>query len=252
MTERLTTITARQRGAGLLISLVFVIVFAAILLYVADYLLQPNKLPVQRISFVGEFQNVSRDALQGVAVPYVGKNFLALDLDKLEDALNEVPWVAHVSVSRRWLDTLQINFRETQLIARWNDNAWVTEDASVITLATGAYSSLPRWFGPEGSHEFVQARHRQFSSILAHGGMRTNVVRYSARGAWQIEAQPDDAGEALHIRLGRRDLQERLQRFMQAYTQTLSHMDEKLKIVDLRYPNGFALQWNKSHETEAG
>jgi cell division protein FtsQ len=229
-----------------------VVVFAAALLYVADYLLQPDRLPVQRISFVGEFQNVSRDALQEVAIPYVGKNFLAMDLDKLEEALSEVPWVAHVSVGRRWPDTLQINFRETQLIARWNDNAWVTEDADVITLATGAYSSLPRWFGPEDSHEFVQARHRQFSSILARGGLRTDVIRYSARGAWQIEARPDDANQVLRIKLGRNDLQERLQRFMHAYTQSLSHMNEKLEIVDLRYPNGFALQWDKTQEKEAG
>ena len=48
-----------------------------------------------------------------------------------------------------------------------------------------------------------------------------------------------------HIKLGRRDLQERLQRFMQAYTQSLQHMDQRLQLVDLRYPNGFALQWNK-------
>ncbi|HBE91993.1 MAG TPA: cell division protein FtsQ, partial [Gammaproteobacteria bacterium] len=63
---------------------------------------------------------------------------------------------------------------------------------------------------------------------------------------------PDDANEALHIRLGRRDLQERLQRFIQAYTQSLSHMEERLQIVDLRYPNGFALQWDKTQEREAG
>lgn len=235
-----------------MISLVLVMVFAATLLYVADYLLQPDRLPVQRISFVGEFQNVSRDALQDVAVPYVGKNFLALDLDKLEDALSEIPWVANVSVSRRWPDTLQIDFRETQLIARWNDDTWVTENADIISLPAAAYSNLPRWFGPEDSHELVQARHRQFSSILASGGLRTDVVRYSARGAWQIEARPDDANEALHIRLGRRDLQERLQRFIQAYTQSLSHMEERLQIVDLRYPNGFALQWDKTQEREAG
>mgnify|MGYP001815134138 FL=1 len=241
-----------QRGAGLLISLVFVIVFGGLMLYLADYLLQPDRLPVQRISFIGEFQNVSREALQDVATPYVGKNFFALDLERLEVDLSKVPWVARVSVGRRWPDTLQINFRETQLVARWNDSQSITEDADVITLSTAAYTSLPRWFGPQDSHEIVQARHRQFSSILGRTGLRIDAVRYSARGAWQIEARPGDANDAMHIKLGRRDLQERLQRFMQAYTQSLVHMNEKLRVVDLRYPNGFALQWQETQETEAG
>lgn len=252
MTDRAMHKSQAQRGSGLIFSLLFVVAFGGLMLYVADYLLQPDRLPVQRISFIGEFQNVSRDALQDVATPYVGKNFLALDLERLEEDLSAVPWVSHVSVGRRWPDTLQINFRETQLIARWNNERWVTDDARVIELTTSSYTSLPRWFGPDDSHEIVQARHRQFSSILARAGLRIDAVRYSARGAWQIEARPDQANDVMHIKLGRRDLQERLQRFMQAYSQSLVHMNEKLRVVDLRYPNGFALQWEKTQETEAG
>jgi len=248
MTEPKTTDSGTQRGTGLIVSLLLVVVFGAMLLYVADVLLRPDRLPVKRISFVGEFQNVSREALKQVVTPYVGKNFLALDLEALEDELNAVPWVARVSVSRRWPDALQINFRETQLVARWNDTAWVTEDADVIALSTSAYSKLPRWYGPDGTHELVQARYRQFANILASGSLRTDSVRYSDRGAWQIIARPDEANAPLRIKLGRRDLQQRLQRFMTAYTQSLSHMDGSLQIVDLRYPNGFALQWDKTQE----
>ena len=251
MTEPMTG-RRGQFGKGLVLSLLLVLVFGGLLLYVADYLLRPDRLPVQRISFVGEFRNVSREALKEVAAPYVGKNFLALDLDRLEQELNDVPWVAYVDVSRRWPDTLQIAFRETQLVARWNDKAWVTDDDSIVSLPIDAYPNLPRWFGPDGSQQLVKARYRQFASILASGGLRTDGVHYSARGAWQIDARPDDANTSMRIRLGRRDLQERLQRFMRAYTQSFAHMEQHLRIADLRYPNGLALKWEPIQDKEAG
>ena len=247
----------RERGKGLILSLLLVVVFGGLLLYVADYLLHPDRLPVRRISFVGDFQNVSRDALKDVAEPYVGRNFLALDLDRLEHDLSEIPWVSYVDVSRRWPDTLQITFRETQLVARWNDDAWVTDQDTIVSLPIDAYPNLPRWSGPEGSQQLVRARYRQFANILASGGLRTDGIHYSERGAWQIDARAGSNNEPLQIRLGRRDLQERLQRFMRAYTQSLAHMEQGPQVADLRYPNGLALKWRekpdmKQQDREAG
>lgn len=250
MTER-TTSEIRQHGRGLLLSLLLVLVFGGLLLYVADYLLHPDRLPVRRISFVGDFQNVSRDELKQVASPYVGKNFLALDLDRLEKDLSKVPWVAYVDVSRRWPDTLQITFRETQLVAHWNNDAWITENDAIVSLPSDAYPSLPRWFGPDGSQQLVKARYRQFANILASGGLRADGIHYSERGAWQLDASTNNS-TTMRIRLGRRDLQERLQRFIRAYTQSLVHMDQQIETADLRYPNGLALKWEPKKKQEAG
>jgi len=233
---------SRQRG-GLLINLLLTVLVGAALLFAVDYVLQPDRLPVRRISFIGQFDHVPRETLQEIAAPYIGRNLLALDLEVLERAITEVPWVAEVSVSRRWPDALQVTFREQQLVARWNEHEWVTSEGKVVSVPQPAATDLPRWHGPEGSQELVEARYRQFREILAGMGLKTEAVHYTSRGAWRLVVSGGRYPGELTIKLGRRDMYQRLVRFGLAYEQYLASMERRLESVDLRYPNGFALRW---------
>ena len=239
----------RQQKGSLLSSMLLLILFAGGILVFADYLLQPDRFPVSRISFIGEFRHVEKSALQKNVGPYIGNNFFAIDLQKLEAALRDIDWVSDVSVSRRWPDTLQVNVKEQRLIAAWNKAGWVTSDATIVELPGLKMPGLPRWSGPEGTQVLVQLRSQQFSSLLADVGMQLRQLSYSQRGAWQILASNYLRNEQIRIRLGRRDMQDRLYRFARAYGQTLGKLEQRLISVDLRYPNGFAVKWNSIEET---
>ncbi len=237
----------RQKGS-LLSSMLLLILFAVGILFLADYLLQPERFPVSRISFIGEFRHVEKSALQENVAPYIGNNFFAIDLQKLEIALRDIDWVSDVSVSRRWPDTLQISVKEQRLIASWNKTGWVTSDAAVVEIPGIKMPSLPHWSGPEGTQVLVQLRFQQFSGLLADVGMQLRKLSYSQRGAWQIVASNYLRKEQISIRLGRRDMQDRLYRFARAYGQTLDKLEQRLVSVDLRYPNGFAVKWGSIEE----
>ena len=58
------------------------------------------------------------------------------------------------------------------------------------------------------------------------------------RGAWLIEL----AG-GQEIRLGRRDVDERIYRFFDVVAPALASDLQRAKYVDLRYTNGFAVGW---------
>jgi cell division protein FtsQ len=234
-----------QHGA-LLVSLLLLLLLAGSILLLADYLLHPERFPVKRISFVGEFQQVSKAALQDEAQPFVGQNFFVTDLEQLEAALNGIDWVENASVSRVWPDTLRVTVQEQRLVARWNDDAWVTSSSTIVSLPVQSNDQLPRWEGPDGSQDLLRARHLQFVEQLAAAGMTPGTVRYSERGAWQIVARNAQRDELVTIHLGRRDISERLRRFVHAYRDNLSHQRARLQMVDLRYPNGFALKWQAS------
>lgn len=238
----------RQKGS-LLSSMLLLIAFAGVILVIADYLLQPDRFPVSRISFVGEFRHVEKSALQENVAPFIGSNFFAIDLNKLETALREIDWVSDVAVSRIWPDTLQISVREQRLIAAWNSTGWVTSDATIVEISNLKLPGLPRWAGPEGTQVLVQLRFQQFSSLLAEVGMQLRKLSYTQRGAWQIVASNYLRKEQVNIRLGRRDMQDRLYRFTRAYGQTLAKLDQQLISVDLRYPNGFAVKWGSVEKT---
>lgn len=245
---QLRVIPGKHQEGSLLSSMLFLILFAAGFLLLADYVLQPDRFPVSRISFIGEFRHVEKSALQEKVAPYVGNNFFAIDLQKMETALRQIDWVSNVSVSRRWPDTLQVSVKEERLIAAWNKKKWVTSDAAVVEIPNLKMKGLPRWSGPEGTQALVQLRYHQFSNLLADVGMQLDQITYSQRGAWQLIAHNSSRNEAVKIRLGRRDMTDRLYRFARAYGQTLDKLEQRLDSVDLRYPNGFAVKWNTNEE----
>ena len=181
-------------------------------------------------------------------MPYIGNNFFAIDLQGLESAIRDIAWVSDVSVSRRWPDTLQVSVKEERLIASWNKALWVTSEAAVVEIPNLKMRDLPRWSGPEGTQALVQLRYHQFSNSLADVGMQLKKLTYSQRGAWQLTAVNDERNEQVNIRLGRRDMKDRLFRFARAYGQTLGKLEQRLVSVDLRYPNGFAVKWDSVEE----
>jgi cell division protein FtsQ len=245
--ERHVFLYKRQAGS-LLGSMLLLILFAAGFLLIADYVLQPSRFPISRISFTGEFKHVEKSALQENVAPYIGKNFFAIDLQNLETSLREIDWVSDVSVSRRWPDGLNISIREQQLIAAWNQNAWVTSESTIVEIPGLKIDGLPRWSGPPETQALVQLRYQQFSNLLKDVGMQLKQLSYSQRGAWQLLAYSFTRGEQVNINLGRRDMTERLYRFARAYAQILGKLEQRLVSVDLRYPNGFAVKWNMVEE----
>ena len=249
MNKREQNLSLHKRQAGsLLSSMLLLILFAAGFLMFADYVLQPDRFPISRISFTGEFKHVEKSALQKKVSPYIGENFFAIDLQKLESSLRDIDWVSDVSVSRRWPDGLHVSVREQRLIAAWNENAWVTSDSQVVEMPGLKMSGLPRWSGPQDTQALVQLRYQQFSHLLQDVGMQLKQLSYSQRGAWQLVAFSLAKNEWINISLGRRDMTERLYRFARAYAQTLSKLEQRLVSVDLRYPNGFAVKWGNTEE----
>lgn len=246
--EQVRVPLSKHQTGSLLSSLLLLVLFAAGLLLFADYVLQPDRFPVSRISFIGEFRHVEKSALQQKVAPYVGNNFFAIDLQKMETSLRDIDWVSDVSVSRRWPDRLQVSIKEERLIAAWNKDKWVTSDAAVVEIPGLKMKGLPRWSGPEGTQALVQLRYHQFSNLLADVGMQLDQITYSQRGAWQLIAHNSSRNEKVKIRLGRRDMTDRLYRFARAYGQTLDKLGQRLDAVDLRYPNGFAVKWNSIEE----
>jgi cell division protein FtsQ len=108
--------------------------------------------------------------------------------------------------------------------------------------------TLPAFAGPEGSAPRVLARYREFSQSLATIQRQPVAVRLSAREAWQLKL---DDGAVLE--LGRdqpkHPLTERLNRFTSHYAEVSVAVKSRLPtigVVDMRYPNGFALRASKS------
>ena len=64
-------------------------------------------------------------------------------------------------------------------------------------------------------------------------------VELDARGAWQLTL-----GNGARVRLGRQDVEARLERFISMASPVVAQRAAEISYVDLRYSNGFSIGWN--------
>ena len=95
------------------------------------------------------------------------------------------------------------------------------------------------FIGPPGTEAEVTLRYARFSQLLAPLGSRLERIALSPRHAWQLRL-----ANGLQLTLGRDAelAEQRLARFVDAYVRSPDAAEKTREVVDLRYPNGFALR----------
>jgi cell division protein FtsQ len=209
-------------------------------LFVVDYLLRPDSFPVRSMSFEGSFQRVEQQALAGAVVEAVRGNFFLLDLEAVRARAQSVPWVHEVSVRRHWPDGVHVRFTEQQLVARWGSRGWVNAQGEHVDLhGQPGPEGLPVLAGPDGMQARVLEHHRKLSEILAPAGLQIARLVLSDRHSWSIMLD-----NGLTLTLGREEPEPKVARFARVFPQTLAPHAARMRRVDLRYTNGFAVEWN--------
>lgn len=204
-----------------------------------DYLLRPQTFPVRSVSFEGEFKHVEQQQLANALVPLVSGNFYLLDLDAIKLRAESVPWVQRVSVRRRWPDGIHVRFTEQVLVARWGATAWVNTAGERVDLkGRPGIDGLPQFDGPDGTHAELLAHYTRLTGILSGAGLRIARLQLTARRTWQLVLDNN-----ITLVLDREEPEEKVARFARLYPGALAPYSARIKQVDLRYTNGFAVQW---------
>jgi len=180
-----------------------------------------------------------RTARIGAALAAVGLLGLPVDLAALQRSVEALPWVDRATVARAWPRGLRIEVTEQVAAARWGADGLLNARGELfLTGARFLPPELPRLSGPVGSEGAVARRYLAIQGRLAEGGVRLTALRLDARGAWEI-----DLDNGVRIRLGRRDVDERFERFVAAALRLVMQRGAELAYVDMRYSNGFAAGW---------
>ncbi|WP_035055743.1 cell division protein FtsQ/DivIB [Andreprevotia chitinilytica] len=193
--------------------------------------------PVRAIKVDGELTHVTREQLQYVIKNELKGTFFTLDLDKTRQAFEKLPWVRQVSVRRRWPDRLEVSVEEHKAIARWGSIALLNTYGERFDAASN--EALPVLEGPEGTEKKMVDGYRQLQGILLPLKKAATHLWLSPRRAWRLELD-----HQLTVEVGRDDAMARVERFVDAYPNSLALIAEKhpFEYVDLRYPNGFAVR----------
>jgi len=198
--------------------------------------------PLRVISMDGAFQRVSPGQIEKAVAPFTGAGFMSADLDRIQRAVETVPWVDHARVERRFPNVLHVTVIEETAAARWGGSGLLnTRGELFVREATHVPAELPRLSGPEGTESQVAQRYLSAQGRMLEAGMRVAALRLDDRGAWEM-----DLDSGVTVRLGRRDVDERLDRFIRTASEVIAHRLNDITYVDMRYSNGFAIGWRNA------
>lgn len=219
------------------------IVFSALaVLYGAVYYVVhlPGLFQLQSVRLSETPQRVSTMGLLHVIRSEVRGNLITVDIDRLRQSLEKLPWVRSVSIRREFPDRLAVQMEEHQAIARWNNSALVNHYGE--TFVAVSEQALPGFIGQNGTSAEIAQHYAQYSRQLGALGVSVAQIALSPRHAWQLRLS-----NGMVLELGRDDMQQRLAGFVAVYPYAKESMQkagagEAVKYVDLRYRNGFAVR----------
>lgn len=228
-----------------LADLLFLIGAAALLTASAVWAVRVPSLPIRQVIFAEELPHTRRHEIEQVLPATLKGNFFSVNLEAVRGALEKLPWVRNATVRRVWPARLEIGIEEHRAMARWGEghNELVNSYGEVFTAAASdeELAVMPQLAGPNGTAPEVLRRYAELVEALRPLGDKPVALTLSSRLAWQVRLS-----QGLRLDLGREQpkapIGTRVQRFVEVYPEAVAQRNVTPAVVDLRYPNGFAMR----------
>lgn len=215
--------------------------------FALEKLLDPALYPLRHIDVNGELVHTSEAALRNRMAPFLGTSFYLLDMKELQQAAEDLPWITHLNVTRRWPDRVVFELEERKGFGLWGSGEMVdTEGRRFSPAAIPVYTIWPRLHGPDGNEKLVMERYSLARNQVSLLGLTVRSVWQDNRRSWWMQLDND-----LVLLLGRDDFKVRLKRFVTIYPKVLYARSDDIEQVDMRYFNGFAVRWKVSPDGSA-
>lgn len=235
-----------QRHSRSVTGLMLVALLAATVFGGKLWLSDPYRFPLNVVEVKGDFRYLGKQQLQAAVAPYATGGFFTVDVAAIRAAAEALPWVRKASVKRVWPETLRLQIEEQQPVARWGAQGFLNKAGEPFVPQQANVSIvLPSLAGPDGHEAKVLENFRRVSQTLAPLGVTVTRMELDNRRAWHL--QLDDS---ILLELGRTDGRQRLQRFVRVWPELFAGRLDALQRVDLRYSNGFSVNWDQLNPEE--
>lgn len=218
-----------------------------------------ERFPVSNVDVLGTLDYADRTELRARVASHVEDGFYGLDVDDIRATVETLPWIASARVRRVWPARLSIEIDEHEPVARWRDNGIVSTRVALLEPPQLApndprhaewlrlFDALPRLSGGDGRHADVLADFNRYTRVLAPLGVEIKVLDEDDRLSQTLVLS-----NAITVRLGYDERDQRLARFVDVYERLVPPLDGRAARFDMRYSNGFALAGAEEGTTNEG
>lgn len=183
-------------------------------------------------------KHVTLDEVDDAIVPFLAQSFWEVDLIGLKQALEQISWVHRATIKRSWPGYLNIALEEHVPIARWGDDALISQYGEIFQpSAMKEFEFLVRLDGDKLQSASLLNNWHKIDQQLKPLGWQVLGLTQQVDGVFRVEL---DVGKELlfDAPVG----VDKLQRFVQAYPQLSKKLVESAVGFDLRYSNGVAVK----------
>ncbi len=211
--------------------------FAIVVTGIGWWLVDPANLPVRRVQLQGTFEQLAPQVLEQEVAAALRGNFLTQDLTELEQHLLQHPWVEEVRVRRIWPHTLRIDITEQVAAARWMDGRLLNAKGVHFSPPQDMERGLVHLSGIPGREpQLIEVLHQARAMLAPHDLQITHIHERRDRSLTLTLEPP------MQLVLGNTQPLERLHRWLRYREAYLPTAPRSATVVDLRYPNGFAVR----------
>jgi cell division protein FtsQ len=204
-------------------------------------------LPIRYIRIEGVFQYITKDEIKHALLKQVMTGFLNTDMQAIRQVLLGLPWIAQVKVKRVWPDAIEVKVYEQYPVARWGKEGLLNENGDLFTPPYLAqFSKLPLVYGPRGQEKKLMDVMKQLQVTLADKSLQVVEFTVDERRAWTVLLANE-----LQLKLGRKDPWQKFMQFVPTIPVLGKERMAAMSVIDLRYPNGYAVTWKQGLESMA-
>lgn len=201
-----------------------------------------NQQKIEFVAIEGNLSKVSENDIKSVVFEFISKSMVAIDLNKIQQALEKNAWIKTVSLRRKWPDTLMINVTEEIAIARWGETQLLNQEGVLFTppsiIRAGNLAELS---GPQGSELRVMEQYQVFNQLLYPKNLRIASLNLNSRGAWTMKFNNE-----ITVAVGSIRPVEKVRRFAGVYESLFAGQIAAIEALDLRYEDGIAVRHKSS------
>ncbi len=192
-----------------------------------------------------QLRHINPLTVRSAALARIKGNFFTANLDTVRQTFESVPWVRKATVRREWPNQLTVALEEHSPLGTWGEDGRLLSikgDVFTANLAEAEEDAdLLAFNGPLGSEKEVVARLNDLNTWFAPMNVTAETLHLSGRYAWTVKLS-----NGVTVELGREKssttLKERVERLVGIYPQLLARLQDRIESIDMRYPNGMALQ----------
>ena len=194
---------------------------------------------IVNINLSAEFKRVNSEQIRVVVASQPERSFFKVNPEKIREDLTKIPWVQHVSVNKKWPNSLIIKLIEHKAVATWNKDKLLNENGEIFEVdRIDDLNALPQIQGNDNDSILIWNKYIRYNEIVKQIGYDIITSNISNRGGWKLVLS-----NGVEINLGSQQMDAKLVRLTDTWV-NLIRINEQLPLyIDLRYTNGYVAKW---------